>query len=481
MKNILTSKFQDIGLRNLKIKLNNMKFDKQIYNKAYSNDEGKQKVDRLEILVRQEAVLISNSENLKHNIQLINKYLTEFEKSSDLTFEQWLNENKISKENIPSVLFCMTYCEMEDMILDLLDECEDIADEIDDIEDEKEELDLSICETTSFNGQEKYCAEKARIWQQKREARENQRDKEFEAYLDFTIAGINIGKPSKKAKLKDLFRQKYGKKTWRNHWEVYKKDGGNKKSLNRTWEKIDALYEEFEFKDKTAIGEALAKTSRVIKKFNLAPLRGFALLFIRMNVFNLATLFKLAKTRTPEKYPKITKIWKNKLGGKIEALEKNIEIGYKKKPIASKNMNIDWKKENNFISASGGRTVKIPSAFIGAAPALGAGIGALWAPVPPATIGGAGLGTGVGTIAAVLMTTVNLINIPLKDKESDVESDELPTAEDLKNLGDMKNKAMEDGKKSIMPTWQYAAIGGIGLLLIGTIYLITKKPKKRGK
>lgn len=288
---------------------------------------------------------------------------------------------------------------------------------------------------------------------------------------------------SKTEQLKRKFKTHFGSKKWRDAWEAYKKAGGDKDKLSKTWAEIEELYNNSEWKDKTEVGEFFAKSSRVAKKFNLAPIRAFALLFVKMNVFNLASAFKLAQMRTPNKYSKITTFWKNKLGGQPDALNKNVERGYKKKPLGGKKMDVDWSKTTNFTNADGTtKTLKFNSTILTTVPTLGAAVGtAIAAASGPGAAGGAALGGAVGGIASGLLSIVNGLNIPMGSGEGQPEGGGVPTDAEIKamDLATLQKEAEEDAKDWAMPNWGWWTIGGTiaTIATITTIILVNKFKK----
>lgn len=296
-----------------------------------------------------------------------------------------------------------------------------------------------------------------------------------------TIFGMNIGKPSKKAEIKDQFQKRYGKK-WQNYWEVYKKNGGDKQKLNKTWAQIEGWYADFEYKDKTAIGEALTKTARAAKKVGLVPLRSLFLLFIKMNVFNTATIFKLAKERRPQGYKKILEKYRTRFSGQPDSFDKQVEIGYKKKPIFAKQMKIDWSQK--FQNAGGQKaatkTLKIPASVIGSMPAAGATAGAVIAPADPATktAGGGTMGGVIGTALGTMFTTINMLNIPLGENESQFDATpEQPTQAEIAEAAALKKQTDMEAEKWSVPKWIWWTSGIVFAGIIATVIIIKVRKK----
>lgn len=282
-----------------------------------------------------------------------------------------------------------------------------------------------------------------------------------------TMDFLGLGNKDKKD-IKKQFEQRFGNK-WRHYWSVYKDNGGNKRTLNKTWAEIEADYKASDLARKTVVGGIIQKGARGFKQFNLAPLRALFLLFIRMNVFNTASIFKLAKTRKNADYKaKVLKKWRQ-LGGNDSKFDNAVEAGYNKKPIFAKKMNVDFSKTSNFINADGTtKTLKIPSAMIASAPPLGASAGAILVPAGPGAAASAATGTAVGGIVAGLFTIVNAMNIPIGSGEGQPEGDDRPpTADELRRLEDEARQSEKDSKalsttsKVVIGITAVVAIAGI--------------------
>jgi len=82
------------------------------------------------------------------------------------------------------------------------------------------------------------------------------------------------------------------------------------------------------------------KLARIIKTGNLAPLRAVAIISLRLNFMNLATIFKLAQKHDVNKYERQIKYTWLRLGGNRTQWDRAVDAGYKKKPIAAKQMKL---------------------------------------------------------------------------------------------------------------------------------------------
>lgn len=260
------------------------------------------------------------------------------------------------------------------------------------------------------------------------------------------------------------------------------------------------------------------KVAQGFKTVNLAPMRAMAIVFIRLNVFNMATIFKMASVRKPEEFSsQIAYKWKQ-LGGNRTKLNEAINAGYKKKPILSKQMDVKSlgfdgyatdgesasTRENtssptvsnttlnetaNTLKAisesipqkqadTSKKTLEIPSGVIASIPALSTAFGATLGASADRAATAATAGAWGGVVSG-LFTAINAMKIPLKANETQPELivDESTIKNDL--LKANKESEFEKTHKifRFMPDIATYAVGA--LLLVGGIYYGIKKFGKK--
>lgn len=256
------------------------------------------------------------------------------------------------------------------------------------------------------------------------------------------------------------------------------------------------------------------KAAQAYKTVNLAPLRAMGEVFIRLNVFNIATIFKIASVRKPKEFAAIRYKWKQ-LGGNRTKFDNAINAGYKKKPILGKKMNIsdiaftgndfntegetkgsnvstqDLQNASNTINSisenipqkaadPAKKTLEIPGGVMAAIPALSTAFGAtLGASVDrAATAAAAGAW---GGIVSALFGVINAMKIPLGPSETQPEFD----ASNLKQSDiDNANSEVKKTGKIIRGVSNLVTIPAIVLMATGiaitsvAIYKNNKKNKK---
>lgn len=117
----------------------------------------------------------------------------------------------------------------------------------------------------------------------------------------------------------------------------------------------------------TKIGKGLKKVGRAVKTAALAPARGAFLALVRLNYRGSASRFNLLNAQGEKKlYDK----WE-KLGGKKDAIERAIDAGKGKKPIAcgkkcrakaGKNPQLPTEAQSDFVNLTGGEISAIIAA-----------------------------------------------------------------------------------------------------------------------
>lgn len=210
------------------------------------------------------------------------------------------------------------------------------------------------------------------------------------------------------------------------------------------------------------------KATQLFKTANLAPLRLVGIVSLKVNFMNIASFFYLARLRKLTDYQKNIEYKWHQLGGNRTDFNKAITIGYKKKPILAKKMDVDWNtvKFDNYADGDQ-KTLKIPASVMGAIPVACTTAGTLLSvpgPTQAATIAGWNLW---GGIVNGLFVAINTIKIPLGSKESQPPEADLtpPTQAELDAAN--ADKLAEEKKAKVMAIVKPVAITGITLIVLG--------------
>ena len=265
------------------------------------------------------------------------------------------------------------------------------------------------------------------------------------------------------------------------NFKIYEKKGwdnsDNRKKGQIVYKKILALEnwaKMYERKTKNWAKTSFAEKSfHTFKKLNFALPRQVGLFAIKMNVLNFASIFKLAKMRRPDKYKKVLDIWSRVAAGKKSSFDKQVEIGYKKKPIGAKKMKVNWDKEIKKNADGKNNTTKTVLTISGGILAAFTGIiAAISPPDPPEKAGWTGAAAGVSGVLGALISAINGA-IPMQPEEDDKVKSAEVTPDDVNNA--RNNSLPQEDWITGVPNWVTAAGGG--LVLGGIIFAIIKISK----
>lgn len=222
------------------------------------------------------------------------------------------------------------------------------------------------------------------------------------------------------------------------------------------------------------VGDALAtidpttsagrdKALNLANILSLQPLRLTIRAMLRVNFLNLASIFKLAKNRTPQQWEKIKKLW-YQMGGNRTDLDNDVEKSYNKKPFMAKKMKEDFSKFDGqeYLNADNagkklalGTTKKI-------IPPAAAAAGAAF---PPGGAKGAALWGAAGSAVSILLDVIDN-KIPVGsdyDPSADFNPNQKPTGSELDELDNLGETSQ---------TMQYVKYGAIGVGILGVVGLV---------
>lgn len=431
--------------------------------------------EKIQSLFNRKKVLADKIPLLSYKIGVMESYMND--PRNEFTFEEWCLEKGVDFNDYTKQPDFLNFCclasgdeafedEMENYLNFLHTEYHEKCDEFDNCDAKVDELKRSLVGTSDATGEtEEYFAasgEKRKKRKENREARKAARKAAKEA--------------RKKAK---------------EEWRASGKKGG-RKALHKQKKEIRKTKRE---EQREHAGFARKATGTIWEGFKsveptITMVRGLIILFLKFNVFNTASIFKLTSIRKPKEYEKI-RLKFRKMGGNRTKFDKAVEKGYKKKPIAARKMNINWDKVASFdANADGdsGNKLTIPQGIIATMPALGSGvggaIGAASAPVPPAfvapTAACATLGGVVGGILGGMLEIVNSIGVPLNKDEDNPDINTNPGGIDEETAKDMANTETDFGGE--FPAWGWWTIGiSASVLFAGIGYALYKKSQKGKK
>ncbi|GIV32664.1 MAG: hypothetical protein KatS3mg031_0199 [Chitinophagales bacterium] len=247
-------------------------------------------------------------------------------------------------------------------------------------------------------------------------------------------------------------------------------------------------------KRRAKVKKVFNKIGTALKKIDplLGTARGSFLLILRFNWGALATKLYYLRENPAKKeaWKKIEKIWKG-LGGGMKLLNKNINQGWKKKPVTQKKQD-KWKHFLALIEKIPGKSNTAPTPPVAG---LAAGLGA--APVAAALAAAASI---IGAISGVLGKFLKKEDNSPPDKEDQAMMakaakdpaiiqafkqvfpeavTDRPAAAASADAQPADTTGSKDSASTVSRKWLPWLIGGAALATTGTAILITKKSKKK--